>query len=274
MAARDEILKAADDPNAAPATSHTGPVPKRPPPVPPARPQPSRSGELASSTPTPLVTPATPIQMQAVPSMMVTPGTGRVAMQTPPPPTPTQTPSQSQPLIQPPLHTPQSSLVPDLSASIPVDNWMADPDTDLLRAHRMRGVRNVFVVLIGLAIVAAGVFFALKSSGGSDDNVVTAPSDAGRVYVPPAPDAATQMSRDQIIALSRKGFYSLKSTELAEIFVDDGNGFKDIGHTPVQQLPLNPGLYKIKAVVKNKPPKELKITIIGGRDTDDGTLTW
>ena len=58
--------------------------------------------------------------------------------------------------------------------------------------------------------------------------------------------------------------------------VDDGSGFHYVGPTPVIQLPLKPGPYKVRVVGKNKSAltRELKMTIIGGRDTDDGTLTW
>src|SRR5207237_6231726 len=118
---------------------------------------------------------------------------------------------------------------------------------------------------------------SMKSGNGDDDRPVAGSKlDAGRVYVPPPPDAATEMSHDQIIALSRKGFYSLKSSEVVEVYVDDGSGFHYVGPTPVIQLPLKPGPYKVRVVGKNKSAltRELKMTIIGGRDTDDGTLTW
>ena len=41
--------------------------------------------------------------------------------------------------------TPRPAIpsVLDLSANVPVDTWMANPDTDLLRAHRWRGLRNL-----------------------------------------------------------------------------------------------------------------------------------
>ena len=47
-----------------------------------------------------------------------------------------------------------------------------------------------------------------------------------------------------------------------------------LGETPMDRLPLLPGPHKVKAVTKGKKPKEFEITIIGGRDTDEGTITW
>jgi len=214
--------------------------------------------------------------------MMVSPGTGKIAM----PPTPASqpliqvsgpTPTPPPPSSPTPLHTPVMAMVPDLSASMPVDNWMADPDTDLLRRHRTRSLVTVVLVLVGLGIAVGGIVFAFGYMGGGDDTKSPnggAPIDAGRVYTPPAPDAATEMSREQITALSKRGFYSLKSTEPAQIYIDDllvGSVDKD---TPLVELPVKPGVHKVKAVVKGKPPKEMKITIIGGRTTDDGTLSW
>ena len=137
----------------------------------------------------------------------------------------------------------------------------------------MRSVRNVVIAICVVSALAIGLFFALRGGGGDDQpSAGGGPTiDAGgRVYVPPAPDAATEMSREQITALSKRGFYSLASTEPAQVYIDD----QLVGPTPLTELPVKPGVHKVRVVVKNKPPKELKITVVGGRTTDDGTLTW
>ena len=48
-----------------------------------------------------------------------------------------------------------------------------------------------------------------------------------------------------------------------------------IGETPLTRLPLPPGPHKVKAVgPRGKPPRTINITIYGGQDTDEGTITW
>ena len=110
MASRDEILKAADDPTAAPIS--IGPAkPAMPPPI-PKRPDPpaARSGEMVQATP---ATPRPPSgAIDAIPSVMLgTPASTRFQM-------------------------PNLDNVLDLSADVGADSWMAEGGTDLLSAHR------------------------------------------------------------------------------------------------------------------------------------------
>jgi len=39
-------------------------------------------------------------------------------------------------------------------------------------------------------------------------------------------------------------------------------------------VPLRPGQYTVKAVGPKGKSKTMKISVYGGRDTDEGTLTW
>ncbi|MGN6105348.1 MAG: serine/threonine protein kinase [Kofleriaceae bacterium] len=253
MSARDEILKAADDPASgsiaalAPAPPVVPRSPSRPPPIPAAR-----SGELAHHERARRASE----QLPAVPSMIVQPGS-------------------SPNLVPPPAALPGGVL--DLSANVPVDSWMEDPETNLLRAHRWKSLRNFGIAMAAIAV--AGVAIAVvASSGGGDSSkhepVVAPPQppDAAVAVARPidAAEADHEVSKDDIMALSRFGFFSITATAKTKIYVDN----KLIGDTPLTRLPLAPGPYKVKAVGPRGKTKTLKITIYGGRDTDEGTITW
>ena len=112
MASRDEILKAADDPNAAPVSTSVPPprVPQATPPPIPALP--ATSGEMQHATPRVRAT----TEQALVPSMIVhSPGTGRIQVQ----------------VID-------LERVLDRSENVGADSWMADDGTNLLASHRWR----------------------------------------------------------------------------------------------------------------------------------------
>jgi len=245
MASRDEILKAADEP--APVAPPRPARTSQPPPLPPgARPQQELSGELAELARRSR-TGSGPLE--AVPSMIVQPGSSRV----------------SQPIL------PRDVL--DLSSNVLPDSWMIDPNTDLLRGHRLRSIRNAAIALAVLTAVGVAIFFAATRS-----------TEAGRatVHLPPTPDAAVVQAvdppvdaqlgptRDDIVALSRYGFFSITATAKTQIYVDNNK----IGDTPLTRLPLPPGPHKVKAIGPHGKTRQLNITIYGGRDTDEGIITW
>jgi serine/threonine protein kinase len=246
MAARDEILKAADDPNAAPIS--VGPSkPASPPPVPPRVAQPAASGEMSYATP-PRARSAT--GQQGVPSMIVASGgTGKVEL-------------------------PDLGNVLDLSDDVGADAWMADGGTDLLSSHRWKSLLQLVIAVAVLAGVGVGVFFLITKTGDKAPPVVTPPpADAAvRVVAPEAPpDAADEISKDDIVALSKFGFFSVTATAKTTIYVDNVR----YGETPMTRLPLPPGPHKVKAVgPRGTKPKEFEIVIYGGKDTDHGTITW
>jgi hypothetical protein len=246
MASRDEILKAADDPGAAPV-SITVPPPVRPPPVPVA-PQPATSGEMSQASgrtkaPTGPLTP--------VPSMIFNPpGTGKVQLV-------------------------DLDQVLDLSADVGADAWMADGGTNLLAAHRWKALRNTAIAIAVFAalIVAIVLVVQFLNSRASQKTTVMAatPADAAvRQPIKDIPVDADTKEHDDIIALSKFGFYSLTSNSKTTVFVDD----KNIGETPLTRLPLKPGPHTIKAVGPKNKTKIIKITIIGGQDTDSGSVDW
>jgi serine/threonine-protein kinase len=293
MTARDEILKAADDPTLAPARTisaapgYGGYSQSRPIPLPPPLPPAARSGELGASRAKPNTGP-----MQAVPSMILqsreiplpsgtgpgTPGTG--------PGTPSQ-PIQmyggaygTQPSTRPPAGP--YGAVPDLSATVPADTWMADPDTNLLRGHRMKSLRNGLIAIGVIAVLCIGVYFAVTiANNRSSDAPATGPGsalaaapDAARAVTPPPQvpdiDAGIGPSHDDIVALSRYGFFSLAASANTTIYINNNK----IGTTPLTRLPLSPGNYTVKAVGPHGKSKTFKISVYGGKDTDEGTINW
>jgi serine/threonine protein kinase len=248
MSSRDEILKAADEP---------GPPPPKPPPRPPQRPTqppplppppPVRSGELAESRDRPKSD-----LFPAVPSMIV------------------QQPSTPVALVHQPRLT--ESGVLDLTASVPADTWMADPDTDLLGAHRRKTLRTMLIGFgaLGVLVVVLVLFFVVFDStgrrGGAPPHADAAVADAAHADAAPPADAD---DRDKITALSRYGFFSLAATAKTTVYIND----KLYGETPLTRLPLPPGVYRVKAVGPRGKTKQLKISIYGGKDTDEGTITW
>ena len=262
MAGRDEILKAADEPAPAPVPAPP-PVPRPsalPPPLPPA----ARSGEFgtrAKSVTGPL---------GAVPSMIVNSNEStRTALPPTPPPLP---PSVGLGLGAPlPLggELPLPPGVLDLSATVPVDSWMANPDTDLLRGHRLKSIRNLAIAVAILGALGALAFFLI---GGDDaaTHTAAAPADAGVALSHRADAATDEMSKDDIRAISRFGYFTIQANAKTTIYVDS----KYIGETPLQRLPLSPGPKKIKAVGPKGKTKTFTTTILGGQDTDEGTLIW
>jgi len=249
MSSRDEILKAADDPNAAPIS--IGPTPKPTPPPIPQRPsaQPAASGEMLQTTPP--RTPTGQLQLSGIPSVMVgTPASTKIQL-------------------------PDLDNVLDLSADVGADAWMAEGGTDLLSAHRWKSLRNLGIAVGVIAAVGVAIFFVVSKMGGTAEQkrVVPPPADAAvaKVVPPPTPiDAGDAISHDDIVALSKFGFFSITASAKTTIYVDN----KYIGETPLTRLPLAPGPHNVKAVGPHGKTKKLEITIIGGRDDDEGTITW
>jgi serine/threonine protein kinase len=243
MAARDEILKAAEEP--APIAP---PRPARLTPALPPSPQ-ARSGEVGpSDAGAPVRTRTGSGPLEPVPSMIVGGSSARVVL---------------------------PDGVPDLSATVLPDSWMIDPNTDLLRGHRLRSIRNAAIAIGVVVAVAVAIFFAANRVGDAGDNrnaalPPTGPDAAPQIALDPPVDAPVGPTRDDIVALSKFGFFSITATAKTQIYVDN----KQIGETPMTRLPLPPGPHKVKAIGPHGKVKQINITIYGGRDTDEGTITW
>jgi len=362
MSARDEILRAAEEVKSAPAIK----LPPTPPPMPPPRlhrptpppPLPGVSGEMPT-----IARKDDSGSIGSVPSMIVAS-------------------SGSSPNTIPPVNAPNAPVgatvnasapaaartaspgvgVLDLTSSVQPDSWMVDPDTDLLRGHR---VKSLVRTLIGLAVLAVLIGVAifvisLSNTDPADDAkhthqtaVAPPPSDAslpgkptraafdeldskiakgdpweaslvmataklgppqasrtddyawwsvgdsGHCYVfglVKQPNESTcsvvaptstislrecaliasgqapsdEVANSDVVALSKFGFFSISATAKTTIYVDNNR----VGDTPLTKLPLAPGPHMVKAVGPRGKTKTMKVTIYGGRSTDEGSINW
>jgi serine/threonine protein kinase len=245
MVARDEILKAADEPAPPPRPARS----TSPPPLPAAVFQTGATGEIGGADDSQPGRAAA--QLDAVPSMIVQQSSSRAPL--------------------PPL--PPARVI-DLSGNILPDSWMIDPNTDLLRSHRLRSIRNAAIAVGALTAVTLIVFLITSRLGDAPGRTpvaqvlpdAPAPVDAE----PPPVDAPSGPTRDDIVALSRYGFFSIAATARTQIYIDS----KMIGETPLTRLPLAPGPHKVKAIGPRGKVKQMNITILGGQDTDEGTISW
>jgi hypothetical protein len=246
MASRDEILKAADDPSAAPVS--VGVKPAMPPAIPKAKPPPlpTTSGEMHQATPARARPPTGPLG-EGVPSMIVQSASTKLSL-------------------------PDLEKVLDLSNNMGADSWMAEGGTDLLSAHRWKSLAKLVIALVVVGAVATGVVFVVMRSGGTDGGTAAAaPADAAIKRVPvEVPIDAAEVNKDDIVALSHYGFFSITATAKTTIYIDD----KNIGETPLTRLPVKPGPHTVKAVGPKGKSKVIKIAIVAGRDDDEGTITW
>ena len=241
MTARDEILKAADEPAPPPRPLRS----TSPPPLPAAVFPTGATGEIGA--PDDSQPGRTSAPMEAVPSMIV------------------QQPSAR-------AHAPSGRVI-DLSGNMLPDSWMIDPNTDLLRSHRLRSIRNAAIAFGSLALITLAVFLITSRMGDATNRTVAvqAPPDAAvPIDAEPPIDAQTGPTRDDIVALSRYGFFSIAANARTQIYIDS----KMIGETPLTRLPLAPGPHKVKAIGPRSKIKTLNITVYGGQDTDEGTITW
>jgi hypothetical protein len=244
MASRDEILKAADDPTAAPISIGPKPPPIPTTPRPPPIPQ-STSGEMHQST-----TPARGrlgSSVEGIPSMIVQSGSTKIS-------------------------APDLEAVLDLSSNMGDDAWMAEGGTDLLSAHRWKSLLKLGIALLAAAVVAGGIiWFVTRTGSEAPMNTVQAPPADAAIRKPivdipiDAPD-----NKDDIIALSHFGFFSINASAKTTIYIDD----KVLGDTPITRVPYKPGPHVVKAVGPKGKSKIIKIAIVAGRDDDEGTITW
>jgi serine/threonine protein kinase len=246
MTSRDEILKAADEP------APIAPRPARttsPPPLPVRRPAGTTGavGEIGASDDSQPNRRA-PGPLDAVPSMIVQPGSSR-----------TSSPPQ----------------VIDLSSNLMPDSWMIDPNTDLLRGHRLRSLRNAAIAIAVVAVIGGAIFVIANRVGDVGNRTAPLPVTENETVVPdaaiePPVDAQTGPTRDDIVAISHFGFFSINATARTQIYVDN----KQIGDTPLIRIPLLPGPHKVKAIGPRGKTRLINTTIYGGRDTDEGLITW
>jgi serine/threonine protein kinase len=190
-----------------------------------------------------------------------------------------QTPAPSSP-ASPPTTVPLPGLVVAPFAPVTAENRLdtaaamaTDLSTDLL-GERRRGL----IIKGGLAVVLvaglAGVFM-MSRDGESKPAAVppdAAVEEAAPVPVPQAADAG--VNKDDIIAISRFGYFSIAADEETILFIDNNRIGKITPEKPLKRLPLEPGPHKVKAQGPKKKTKTFDITVFGGQDTDWGTIDW
>jgi len=140
----------------------------------------------------------------------------------------------------------------------------------------LRSSPRARAVLVTAAAVAVAAVLALvlwpRGHDAGPMQIAAGPVDAALPSITPL-DASPPVDaddRDQIVALSRFGYFSITASARTTIFID-GNR---VGETPLTQFPLTPGPHKVKAIGPRGKVKQLTITIYGGRTTDEGTITW
>jgi len=195
-----------------------------------------------------------------------------------PPPTPPPIPGAlgTAPIerVAPPTPAPATFAAPTPAAIAMTD--LADPSTDLLREWRKKRVRNVVIGGVGVGLFAIVVIAVVLAGGGSKTKapvaapVVKADAQQAAVKLPAEAPIDAGVSRDDIIALSKYGFFSVDANAKTIIFID-GNR---VGEAPITRLPLQPGIYKVKAIGPHSKVKRFEVTIYATKDTDHGTITW
>ncbi len=241
MTARDEILKAADEPAPPPRALRS----TSPPPLPASVLPTGATGEIGAADDSQPGRASGPIE--SVPSMIVQQSSTRLQV--------------------------AHGRVIDLSGNMLPDSWMIDPNTDLLRSHRLRSIRNAAIAIGSLTLITLVVFLITSRMGDATNRNAPPPSPpdaAPPIDAEPPIDAQTGPTRDDIVALSHYGFFSIAANARTQIYIDNNK----IGETPLTRLPLAPGPHKVKAIGPRGKVKTLNINIYGGQDTDEGTITW
>jgi serine/threonine protein kinase len=270
LASRGEILAAADEAAAAvPAglgTDPTGRVITTPPPLP-------------TTTPLPAPRPTLPIANWPPSTNLQEPVGGEVLLPRSP------LAEQLQPSV--PSMIIKESSVPMLMpgsegvAFGSLEPVSSDGATDLLHAYRRRSMMRVLMIVIAVSALAAlGMWWKSGSSSNEPSNepALSPPAampvkklalDAGVAApaIEPRPDAAE--TREEIIARSKIGHYSVDASPPATVYIDD----KKVGETPIVKYELPPGRHSVRLVAPAKF-KRLDIIVIGGGHTDGGLIEW
>lgn len=159
----------------------------------------------------------------------------------------------------------------------PVMLPITDDGSAIFKASRQKAMRNMVIAGVVICAGAVAAFVATSGSSGSkapaQAPAVIAPAvDAAPAVTPKvdAPPKNGELSRDDIIAISRFGFISMTSEVKATLYIND----KLVGDLPLKRHPYPPGEYKAKLVGGNGKTKRFALTIYGGKDTDIGAINW
>ncbi|MBK7536231.1 MAG: serine/threonine protein kinase [Myxococcales bacterium] len=295
LASRAEILAAANEGAAPVAIGHepTGrlPAPSTPPPKTPVPSAGAAGSAGAAPASAPIAAPGAAPVMRAArptgpvpnwpPTANLEPVDGELEPRT-------SSPSDASNLAPSPTSVPtmiiKDSTVPVSAGGIELATLAASGDggTDLLRAYRRRSLLRFLLVggVIAL-LVMIGVWWTSRPSPDAPDDrrppdrlpVLTedAARDAGAVDAgrPPVMPLDAGLTRDQIIAMSKYGRYSVDASPAAAVFI----GEKKAGDTPLVDYQLPPGIHQVR-LVSGKKVKRFEITVLGGQSTNDGLIEW
>jgi hypothetical protein len=150
---------------------------------------------------------------------------------------------------------------------------LTEPANLLREDRRKRLLRMVLVVMI-IAAAIAGIVVIASREPARKAPVVAEPHPAAvvdaAVIAVDDPGLDAGQSRDDIIALSRFGFFSVDASAKTVIYIDG----KRVGEAPLTRYPVPPGIHKVKAVGPRNKTQRFDIEIYGGKDTDHPTLEW
>ena len=172
----------------------------------------------------------------------------------------------------------KDSTVPVQAGSVELGQFTAplgDGGTDLLRSYRRRSLVRLLLVGGALAVlILIGVWWASRSSSPASTKPIERPvvvtADARMEdAAEPRPREDAGLTRDQIIALSKYGRYSVDASPPATVFI----GEKKAGDTPLTDYQLPPGIHQVR-LVSGKKVKRYEITVLGGQSTNDGLIEW
>jgi hypothetical protein len=299
VAARDELLVAADAPAPAPTpgmrnTGSAAALAATPAMFPAARADGPRlsapastagiveleaiGGELESSgrhdRPPP------PAPLDAVPTMIVAPGSGAISARRAATADPVAASSSMAP-----AHASSSGMHAPTRASTDVGFGSAGPGftlspdgptTDILRSYRRKNLRNW---AIGLALIAAVIVVVVlvarrggpsataPSADGSATTAAAGAVDARGAADARPPDADT---RADIIAASKYGWFSVDADAPTEIFVDKVS----IGTTPITKWPLRPGARKVVAKGPKGKVQKFDVTVYAAQEVTLPMIGW
>ena len=115
--------------------------------------------------------------------------------------------------------------------------------------------------------------FMQMIGGATTSRTVAPPPPTPRCkrVTPPTDADAPEISKDDIVALSKFGFFSIDASAKTTIYVDNSALRRDADDSACR---CRRARTRSRPSAEGQEAKEFMITIIGGRDTDEGTITW
>ncbi len=134
--------------------------------------------------------------------------------------------------------------------------------------------RKIIVTALAGGLLT-GIAAVWMLSRGPSDPVDVSPNLTPIATAPPAREAPVEPPPSKAsvavpINLVKYGFYSIKADATTSVQIDGVS----LGPMPLVRVPLKPGGHVVQLLGPNGKSKKLDITIVGGQDTDDGTIKW